>query len=114
MRAEPIRGDGPVIAAGLRLKVERSRRWISERRLIDTLRAVGLPLVLIGGACAFGVIAHGHYPVRDWLFFRYAKAWALALYWFAGCMSAGYALVRRCSPRLAVSEQLVLAASSGV
>jgi hypothetical protein len=114
MRAEPIRGDGPVIAAGLRLKVERSRRWISERRLLDTLRAVGLPLVLIGGACAFGVIAHGHYPVRDWLFFRYAKAWALALYWFAGCMSAGYALVRRCSPRLAVSEQLVLAASSGV
>jgi hypothetical protein len=83
-------------------------------QLPDRLRTIGLPLALIGCAGAFGVVVNERYPIADWLFFRYAKAWTLALYWFAGCLSAGYALVRRLAPRIPLSEQLVLSASSGV
>lgn len=99
---------------GVLLGLQRGLCRLSATRLPDRLRSVGLPLVLIAGACFFGAIVHAHYPIGEWLFFRYAKAWALALYWFAGCLSAGYALVRRLAPRLPISEQLVLAAPSGV
>jgi hypothetical protein len=92
----------------------RTRRWFAAPELSARLRSIGLPLVLVAGALFFGAIVNGHVPIRDWLFFRYAKAWVLALYWFMGCLSAGYAVVRRLGPRLPISEQLVLAAPTGV
>jgi hypothetical protein len=114
----PIRGDEGSVnalnAAPSEPRARRALRWLAAPTLSDRLRSIGLPLMLIAGACFFGAIVNGRYPISEWLFFRYAKAWALALYWFAGCLSAGYALVRRLAPRLPVSEQLALAAPIGV
>ncbi|HWO09732.1 MAG TPA: hypothetical protein VNN80_09645, partial [Polyangiaceae bacterium] len=75
--------------------LQRARRWLAPRELAARLRSIGLPLVMLAGACFFGAIVNERVPFSEWLFFRYAKAWSLALYWFAGCLSAGYVLVRR-------------------
>lgn len=111
----PSSADGRAVPATPRVSpVRRARLWAQRHQLSDRIRSIGLPLALLGGAYAFGVVVNGVYPIKDWLFLRYAKAWALALYWFAGCLSAGYALARRLAPRLPLSEQLVLGAASGV
>ncbi len=73
-----------------------------------------LPLALAFGFCFFAVIVNERYPLRNWLFFRYAKSWLLVLYWLAGVLSGGHAIVRRLAPRWSLSEQLVLSCATGV
>lgn len=92
----------------------RAARAAVDHPVADKLRRVMLPLALVAGFCFFGFIVNQKYPIKDWLFLRYAKSWALALFWFSGCVSTGYALVRRLGPRLPLSERLVLACAAGI
>lgn len=80
----------------------------------DRVRQVMLPLALLAGFAFFGFIVNSHYPVKDWLFWRYAKSWVLVLFWFGGCMSAGHALLCRLTPRLPLGERLVLSTGVGI
>jgi hypothetical protein len=99
------------------------RRWGRASHLVRTalehgaterVRRFMLPLALGLSFCFFGYIVNKRYPVQDWLFLRYAKSWLLVLYWFAGAMSGGYAIVRRLAPRWSLSERLVLSSATGV
>jgi hypothetical protein len=85
-----------------------------EHRAAERARAILLPLGLVFAFCFFAVIVNKHYPLKDWLFFRYAKSWLLASYWLLGAMCGGHAVVRRLAPRWPLSEQLVLSCATGV
>jgi hypothetical protein len=56
-----------------------------------------------------------HYPVGEWLFWRYAIYWFACLFWSLGCVSAGYVVVRRLGGSdLPALETLCLSFASGV
>ncbi|HTV19730.1 MAG TPA: hypothetical protein VMG12_13690, partial [Polyangiaceae bacterium] len=84
-----------------------SQRWLA-------LQNVALPLVLLASFGVFAAVTQRHEHVRDWQFFRYAKAWALVVYFWLGCLSSGWALTRWLCPRLPASERCVHAAASGL
>src|SRR5690349_16483111 len=65
-----------------------------EHPYAERARGVLLPVALLFGVCFFGYIVNQRYALKDWLFFRYAKSWLLALYWLAGAMCGGHAIVR--------------------
>lgn len=92
----------------------RRARAALEHPMVERARRVLLPLALLAGFSSFAVIVNRYYPVQNWLFWRYAKSWALALFWFSGCLSAGYAVLARLTPRLPLSERLVLSCSTGI
>ena len=55
------------------------------------------------------------YPVREWLFWRYAGYWIACSLWSAGCVSSGYAVVRRLrGTPLPFAETLCLSFATGV
>jgi hypothetical protein len=87
---------------------------VLEHSRTDRVRQVLLPVALLTGFGFFGFIVNGHYPIEDWLFWRYARSWLLGLIWFAACMSAGWAVLYRLTPRLPFGERLVLACSTGI
>lgn len=49
----------------------------------------GLVVVLVAGFVLFAAVAHHHYPVQRWLFWRYLAYWALTLLWGLGCWGVG-------------------------
>jgi len=61
----------------------------------------------------FGVVVDRHYPLRDWLFFRYLKTWLLVAYWGLGCVAAGHAITSRVAPRWRISERALVACATG-
>lgn len=79
----------------------------------DTGRRVLVPLAILAGLCLFTLIVNRHYPLKDWLFFRYAKIWGLVAYWFLGCASAGHLIVARVAPRWRLVERVVMACATG-
>ncbi len=82
---------------------------------LERARGFFLVAVLAAGLVYFGVKVDGVYPVKDWLFLRYAAYWVVSLAWLASCLLAGYALcgvlVRGALPKL---EQLTLGLALGV
>ncbi|MEM1029204.1 MAG: hypothetical protein AAF928_16950 [Myxococcota bacterium] len=46
------------------------------------------------GLFYFGRVVHAHYPVGQWLFWRYALMWAACALYLGACLSAGHATVR--------------------
>lgn len=75
-------------------------------------------LMLVGLLVALGVLlaaGHRHYPLQDWLFFRYAGYWLLAGTWSIACGCAGHFTLRALLGRsLPVLEQLAVAFPLGV
>lgn len=101
------RGPSPLLNGSTRAASGPRRRWTQ-------LQNIGLLLALIASFCLFASVTQQHEHWRDWQFFRYAKAWALVIYWCAGCMSAGWALMHWLGRRLPFTERCIFAASSGV
>ena len=81
---------------------------------MESLRRVMVPLGAAAGVVLFATVVNRHYPLKDWLFFRYLKIWLLVGYWFLGCASCGHALVSRFVPRWRISERALLACSTGL
>ena len=74
-----------------------------------------IPALLL--LCAFGFARFyaQFYPIGEWLFWRYASYWVACLFWSAGCLSAGYALVRRLrGTPLPFAETLCVSFAAGV
>jgi hypothetical protein len=80
----------------------------------ERARQASVAVALLTGFCFFAVTVDRHYPIGDWLCWRYAQAWLLALVWFGGCMSAGWVALRWLTPRLPLGERLILSCSTGV
>lgn len=86
-----------------------------ERRGPSRLSRIALPIVLFAGAALFGRVAHAHYPVSQWLFWRYAEYWLCSIIWGATCISAGHAVVKRVlGATLPLQEHLALSFATGV
>jgi hypothetical protein len=82
----------------------------------NRLRRVGLSLTLAVASVGFGVLGNRHYPIRDWLFFRYAGYWILSLLFAAACFSSGHAVVVRVlgGRVLPLFEHLAVSFAAGV
>jgi hypothetical protein len=70
---------------------------------------------MFAGALAFALVVHSHYPIQHWLFFRYARAAALALVFTTSSLFAGHALLVRALGRtLPLAEHLAISLALGV
>ena len=68
--------------------------WPSEEA--DTRgRDWGLAAVLLVATAFFLAFVQRHYPIGEWLFWRYATCWAACFVWSAACFSAEYSILRR-------------------
>lgn len=63
--------------------------------LLERARWVLLPILLAGAAYYFGSFVHDFYPIREWLFWRYAGYWLACAFWSAACVSAGHLTITR-------------------
>jgi hypothetical protein len=78
-------------------------------------RLIGLCAVLLGGTAYFLYFTNRFYPVKDWLFWRYAGYWLAVGFWAVSCLSAGYALLGKFfGGVLRKTEQLALGFALGV
>lgn len=76
---------------------------------------VVIPILLLLCAGGFAAFYSQFYPIQAWLFWRYAGYWLACSLWSAGCVSSGYALVRRLrGTPLPFAETLCLSFAAGV
>jgi hypothetical protein len=76
---------------------------------------VVIPLLLLLSALCFVGFYSQFYPIKQWLFWRYAGYWIACMFWSVGCVSSGYALVRRLrGTPLPFAETLCLSFAAGV
>ena len=76
---------------------------------------IGLPVVLLLAALGFARFYGKFYPIGEWLFWRYAIYWLACVFWSLGCVSTGYAIVRRLrGTSLPLLETLCLSFAAGV
>jgi hypothetical protein len=76
---------------------------------------VVIPTLLLLSALWFARFYGQFYPIEEWLFWRYAGYWVACVLWSAGCVSSGYALVRRLrGTPLPFVETLCLSFAAGV
>ncbi|HET9957384.1 MAG TPA: hypothetical protein VFQ61_22955, partial [Polyangiaceae bacterium] len=68
---------------------------VGQLRTGKGVRALGLTCVLLIAAGFFLGFVDRSYPIREWLFFRYAGYWAVVLVWGAGSFGVGYGLLTR-------------------
>lgn len=74
-----------------------------------------IPALLLVCAISFIWFYSRFYPIQEWLFWRYAGYWVACAFWSAGCVSSGYALVRRLrGTPLPFAETLCLSFAAGV
>lgn len=79
------------------------------------LRAAGPPLVIAAATVSFVVFVNRHYAIRDWLFWVYAQAWVLSIFFALACLSTGFVLIRGLvGRRLPSAELFSLAMAAGV
>ena len=79
------------------------------------LRMTILCLVLILSAAKFLSVVHGHYPIGQWLFWRYAQVIAISAGWAFACFSAGHGILAMMWRRtLPLAEHTTLAFATGV
>jgi hypothetical protein len=89
---------------------------VERAKVAEWVRRIGLPLVLLGATIGFGILANHHYPIKDWLFLRYATFWLLSALFAAACFSSGHALVTRIlgGSALPILEHVTLSFAAGL
>ena len=81
----------------------------------DSARSILLALALLAGLAVFLSVVHPHYPIQEWLFWRYSAAATLAGVWAASCAAAGcFVLTRLRMGSTRGADQLALAFPVGV
>ena len=71
--------------------------------------------VLLLATALFGTVVNRHYPLEQWLFFRYAVYWIATATWLAGALGVGHLVVTRTFRlRLPTHEATVAALAVGL
>jgi len=84
-------------------------------RWIERVRRAALALLLLGGIGWFGHVVDGHYPIGEWLFWRYAVYWLCCAVLSLGFLSLGNAIVTGVlGHRLPLLEQLAVSFTLGM
>lgn len=86
----------------------------TSRSRADWIRAALIAAAVLAALIGLGVELSSHIPIEKWLFWKYAKPIACALFWLLSCVLAGLAFVERLTPGLPVRERLVQACACGV
>jgi hypothetical protein len=87
----------------------------TKQRWIERIRSWGLPAALLTGAAIFLVSVNHHYPIRHWLFWRYAAYWCWSALFAAACLSGGHLVLQRVlRQRLRLDQHLMFAFATGV
>ncbi|MBN1608619.1 MAG: hypothetical protein JW940_18460 [Polyangiaceae bacterium] len=82
--------------------------------LLGWARVPALVAVVALGVAKFVSAVDTHYPVQQWLFWRYTAYWAVAAVFALACQLAGGAVVRRAGVALPRAEGAVLAFAAGL
>jgi hypothetical protein len=78
-------------------------------------RSIATLAVLLGATGLFGWVVDRHYPIADWLFWRYAVYWLATGAWLAGALGVGHLVVTRgFRLRLSTHEATVAALAVGL
>jgi hypothetical protein len=73
-----------------------------------------LPLML-SALAIYAITAHSHYPIQEWLVWRYLLYWLCTATWLLACLAAGHATVRRVvGHTLPIVEQATIGLAVGV
>jgi hypothetical protein len=84
------------------------------QRITGSARTIAATLALLGAAAYFASVIHEHYPIREWLFWRYAAYWGAVLSWALACFSVGSLVVDRgLKARLPLVEHALFAFTLG-
>jgi hypothetical protein len=78
------------------------------------VRNGALAVSLFGALSAFAWFVHGHYPISEWLFWRYAAYWAYSALFAVASFSSGLAILHWAQIRLPLLERLAIAFAIGV
>jgi hypothetical protein len=79
------------------------------------LRQGLLLAVLLAGVVVFAIVVDGHYPLRHWLFWVYARWWLFGLLFVLASLVAGWRLLRWLLPvPSALGERFAVAFALGV
>ena len=92
----------------------RSTEPTTQRSRSDVVRGALTAAVALGALIWFGSLLDSHIPIERWLFWKFAKPIACALFWLLSCFLAGLAIVQRLTPGLPIRERLVQATACGV
>ena len=89
--------------------LERLQRLLSPR-----LRAVLIAVLLYLAVSVFSSVANGHYPISQWLVWRYLGYWAGALTISVACLSVGRRVVVWLLPEASFLERVTLGFAVGL
>jgi hypothetical protein len=64
-------------------------------RALRGLPLVALTLAILAYAAHLAKTLNGLYPISEWLFWRYARCWAWALFFVCACLSSGHFVLSR-------------------
>jgi hypothetical protein len=81
---------------------------------LERFRPYVVSFLLLAGTGGFAYFAHGFYPIRTWLFWRYASYWLVIGPWLLCCTAFGYELTARYCRWLTKLEQLTVGVAVGV
>ncbi|HEY2407769.1 MAG TPA: hypothetical protein VGI10_17295 [Polyangiaceae bacterium] len=97
--------------ANLRRSTE--AKWV--RWAAPKLRLSAVCLVLLWSVAYFVSVVGPHYPLKDWLFFRYARYWGYSALFALSCVCSGHRLLLWLAPkRRPLLEWLTLSFPLGV
>jgi hypothetical protein len=87
---------------------------VTHRSASDLIRGLLIAGAALGALIGFGILLNTHIPIEKWLFWKYLKPIACALFWLLSCFLTGLAIVQRLTPGLPIRERLVQATACGV
>jgi hypothetical protein len=64
-------------------------KQVEIKRGLEVIRALALVGVIVGATYYFGSFVTKHYPIREWIFWRYARAWGMCIFFSAASLSLG-------------------------
>ena len=92
----------------------REAELTNKRGTWERARAIVIAIIVLVAIGFFAFVLNGHYPIGNWLFWKYAKASGWVLFWFASCFALGLAAVQWLTPDLPLRERCVQAAAFGI
>lgn len=79
------------------------------------LRSISTACVLLAGLGVFAYFVEPHYPIREWLLWRYAGYLAATALWGAACLALGFRVLGRLGgAAVRFTERLLLSFACGV
>ncbi len=111
------RPDKPVIGQKPSANMIRPRIHlsVSAQRKVYAVQSAALVILLLGGTAFFASWVNQFYPLKNWLFFHYARAWLCVSIFVLASLCAGWRLCAQLVPRaIATSERVILSLALGV